>query len=384
MRFLHTADWHLGRIFHNFHLTDDQAYVLEQFIQLARDVRPDAIVIAGDVYDRSVPPPEAVSLFDEVLTRLSLDIGVPVLVIAGNHDSPERLGFGDRVLARQNIRMVGQVAAQVEPVVLADEAGPVYFCPLPYAEPAIVRERLGVDAHSHEQALQAAVAQIGGKVPPGARRVAVAHAFVAGGAGSESERPLAVGAVAAVPPAVFNGFHYVALGHLHRPQPVGGEHIRYAGSLLKYSFDEAGHQKAVNLVELDKDGRVRLEAIALTPRRDVRCVTGYLEELLARGEKDANSSDYIAVTLQDRGPILDVIGKLRRVYPNVLQLERSESPAGEGRAAAPRVDHRRQSEADLFADFFRQATGQAMAEGEAAALARLLEEFYRREREVRA
>ena len=382
MRFLHTADWHLGRIFHNFHLTDDQAYVLDQFIQVAEDVRPDAIIIAGDVYDRSVPPPEAVSLFDEVLTRLSLDIGVPVLVIAGNHDSPERLGFGDRVLARQNIRMVGQVAAHIEPVVLSDKDGPVYFCPLPYVEPAIVRERLAVDVHSHEQALRAALTELSSKVPPGARQVALAHAFVAGGSGSESERPLAVGAVAAVPPAVFEGFQYVALGHLHRPQSVGGEHIRYSGSLLKYSFDEAGHQKTITLVDMDRDGRVCLEPISLTPRRDVRCVTGHLEELLALGEKDANSSDYIAVTLRDSGPILDAIGKLRRVYPNVLQIERSEYALSEGLVVS-QADHRRQSEADLFADFFRQATGQVLEDGEAATLARMLEEFYRREREVR-
>ncbi len=382
MRFLHTADWHLGRIFYNLHLTEDQAYVLEQFVQLARDTRPDAIVIAGDVYDRAVPPPEAVSLLGEVLSRLALDCKVPVIVIAGNHDSPERLGFGGRVLARQRLHVVGQVAAEIAPVVVSDAYGPVYFCPLPYAEPAVVRERLGVEAAGHEAALAALAERAAAKVPAGARKVAVAHAFVAGGLASESERPLSVGAVPTVGAAVFAGFDYVALGHLHQPQQAGGDHIRYAGSLLKYSFAEAGQRKSVALVELDGAGKATVEEVALTPRREVRCVEGFLEELVAAGARDAHADDYIAVKLRDAGALLDPMGKLRRVYPNVLQRIFDETAAAT--ATGPRRDHRRQSDAELFAAFFAQVTGQGLNEAEAAAAAGLIEAFARREREVGA
>lgn len=380
MRFLHTADWHLGRIFHNVHLTDDQAYVLEQFVALAKEAGPDAIVIAGDVYDRAVPPPEAVRLLDEVFSRLALDCRVPVIVIAGNHDSPERLGFGERLLARQRLHVLGQVAAELPPVVVADEAGPVYFCPLPYAEPAVVRERLAVEAAGHEAALAALTARAAATVPAGARKVAVAHAFVAGGTGCESERPLAVGALPTVSAAVFAGFDYVALGHLHQAQRVGGEQVRYAGSLLKYSFSEASHRKSVALVELDAAGRATVEEIALAPRRDVRCLEGCLADILAAGERDERKEDYIAVTLRDSGAIFDAMGKLRRVYPNVLHVGRAEGAAAT--ATGARVDHRRQSEAELFAAFFAQATGQALTAAEETAAAGLLEAFNRREREV--
>jgi exonuclease SbcD len=382
MRILHSADWHLGRIFHNVHLTDDQAYVLDQFVALAKDAKPDVIVIAGDVYDRAVPPPEAVSLLDEVLSRLALDCKVPVVVIAGNHDSPERLAFGERVLARQKLHVAGQAAGDMAPVAVHDAHGPVYFCPIPYAEPAVVRERLAVEAAGHEAALAALVARAVANVPAGARKVAVAHAFVAGGAASESERPLAVGTVPTVDAAVFAAFDYTALGHLHQAQNIGGGRVRYAGSPLKYSFAEAGHRKSVTLVELDGAGRATAEEIALRPRRDVRCVDGYLADILAAGERDEHAGDYIAVTLKDSGAILDPMGKLRRVYPNVLH--RIFAATAAATATGPRVDHRRQSEAELFAAFYAQATGQALNEAETAAAARLLAAFGRREREAGA
>ncbi len=380
MRILHSADWHLGRIFHNVHLTDDQAYVLDQFVALAKEAKPDVIVIAGDVYDRAVPPPEAVRLLDEVLSRLALDCRVPVIVIAGNHDSPERLGFGERVLARQNLHVAGQVAGEPAPVVVHDGHGPVYFCPIPYAEPAVVRERLAVEAAGHEAAMAALVARAVATVPAGARKVAVAHAFVAGGAASESERPLAVGAVPTVAAAVFAPFDYVALGHLHQAQEMGGGRIRYAGSPLKYSFAEAGHRKSVTLVELDGAGKATAEKIALRPRRDVRCLEGYLADILAAGERDGQADDYIAVTLRDSGAILDPMGKLRRVYPNVLH--RIFAAPAAATATGPRPDHRRQGEAELFAAFFAQATGQPLSAAEEAAAAGLLAAFGRKEREA--
>lgn len=382
MRFLHTADWHLGRIFHNIHLTDDQAYILEQLVALVAESKPDAVIIAGDIYDRAVPPPEAVSLLDEVLSRILLDCRVPVIVTAGNHDSPERLGFGDRVMARQGLHVFGQLTASAQPVVISDNHGPVYVCPLPYAEPAVVRERLGDDGlHSHEQALAAMTALIQTKIPAGSRRVAVAHAFLAGGTGSESERPLSIGGVETVGAGIFDAFHYVALGHLHQAQQVVSPHIRYAGSLLKYSFAEAGQHKAVSLVEIDDAGRAAVEEVTLTPRRDARRLTGYLADILAAGPQDVNREDYIMVTLKDSGAILDPMNRLRQVYPNVLHLEKEEL-AGTLEIQAGSRDHRRRSEADLFADFFRQVADGPMSEAETAACRRLLDEFSRREREA--
>jgi len=377
---LHTADWHLGRIFYNIHLTEDQAFVLEQFVSLVKDTRPDVVVIAGDVYDRAVPPPEAVSLLNEVLSQLLLDCRLPVIVIAGNHDSPERLGFADRLLSRQGLFVVGQYTHATTPIVLEDAYGPVYFCPIPYVEPAIVRDRLAVpEVQNHDEAMRQVLAHARGQVPAGRRKVAVAHAFTAGGLTSESERLLTVGGAGTVSADYFADFSYAALGHLHRPQKVGGDHIRYAGSLLKYSFAEADQPKSVTLAEIDGSGRLKLEFISLSPRRDVRCLRGKLADILA--QPPDRRDDYLMITLTDPRPIFDAMGKLRAVFPNVLHVEREVLTAGADSLSHTPVDHRRQSEDELFAAFFTQVTGEEMTVAEREAFGQLLNEFLRQERE---
>lgn len=379
MRFIHTADWHLGRIFHGVHLTDDQAYILEQFIKLVEDVKPDAVLIAGDIYDRSVPPHEAVQLLDEVLYRIIMDCRVPVLIIAGNHDSSQRLGFGHRLLARQGLYITGQPDTGFAPVIIEDAHGPVYFCPVPYADPPVVRELLGLqDVQEHDRAMAALIGRWTSRVPPGARKVALAHAFVAGGEGSESERPLSIGGTDKVSAAHFQNFNYAALGHLHKSQSAGGEHIRYAGSLMKYSFSEAAHKKSVTLVEMDAAGDIRWEPFPLCPRRDVRCWDGYLSDLLAGPPDGAGKEDYIMVTLRDSGAILDVIGKLREVYPHVLHIERPYLTLG-GDLRGPGGDHRRLSEMDLFSSFFRQVAGEELSPEQQKALAETVEDIYRQD-----
>ena len=380
MRILHTSDWHLGRIFHGVHLTDDQSYILDQFVKLVGDTKPDVILIAGDIYDRSVPPAEAVKLLDEVLSNILIDHGVPVIMIAGNHDSPERLEFGTRLLARQGLHLIGQLSG-LAPVVLHDAHGPVYFCPLPYAEPAVVRERLAdTAAIDHEWAMHSLVNNSIKTLPSEARRVAIAHAFVAGGEVSESERPLSVGGTGTVDAACFQPFHYTALGHLHQPQNNGSS-IRYAGSLMKYSFSEAAHTKTVTLVEMDGVGKTTLEEISLTPRQDVRCLDGFIGDILTGPQNGESRDDYLMVTLQDTGAILDAIGKLREVYPNVLHIERPHLTVG-GELRGPGGDHRHLSEIDLFASFFEQVTGAPLGDGQAGAFAETVEELYRREREA--
>jgi len=370
----------LGRIFHGVHLTDDQAYILDQFVRLVSDVRPDAILIAGDIYDRAIPPTEAVALLDDVLTQIVMDHKVPTIVIAGNHDSPERLGFGTRLLARQKLHVFGQLTLGLAPLVLHDVHGPVYFCPLPYAEPPVVRERLAVqEATDHNLAMLAIVNHFSAQIPPRVRRVALAHAFVSGGKESESERPLSVGGTGTVAASCFHAFDYVALGHLHQPQSAGGEHIFYAGSLMKYSFSEVSQRKTVALIEMDGTGSLRREEFYLTPRRDVRCLGGYLQDILA----EPRHEDYLLVTLKDTGAIFDVMGQLRAVHPNVLQVGRSFLAEG-GKLRGPGSDHRRMSELELFSSFFVQVTGEELSGAQTKVFTDTAEAVNLKAREVQA
>lgn len=381
MRLLHTADWHLGRLFHGRSLIEDQAHVLDRFVDLVRELRPDAVLIAGDVYDRAVPPAEAVNLLDDTLSRIVLGAGVPVVMIAGNHDSPDRLGFGARLLAAQGLTIAGRVDAALAGVEFEDAWGRVVVHPLPYAEPAMVRDALSAEIVGHEAAMAALLQDVWQRHPAGARSVLMAHAFVAGGDESESERPLSVGGSGAVSAGLFAGFDYVALGHLHRPQQAGAEHVQYAGSLLKYSLSEVDHRKSVTLVELGEPGDVRLERIPLPPLRDLRCVQGGLAEILAAARSDAAPQDYIFASLNDAGALLDPMARLREVYPNVLGCERTVlSRTGPATCAAPR---RRELDARaLFSDFFREVAGETLEEPASQAVDDSLEALARLEREV--
>ena len=378
MRLLHTADWHLGRILHGARLIDDQAHILDQIVQVAREARPDAVLIAGDVYDRAVPPPEAVELLDDVLCRLVIDLGLPVIVIAGNHDSPQRTGFGARILGRQKLHVAGAFGPP-QPVVLEDRHGHVTIWPLPYADPPVARAAFEDEAiATHDHAMTAAVGRM---TNGGGRAVLMAHAFVDGGAECESERPLSVGGSGAVSGAQFAGFAYVALGHLHRPQAAGGAGVRYAGSPLKYSFSEVDHAKSLTLVEIDAAGQAAVELVPLSPRRDLRILEGALAELTAGGLRGARE-DYLLVRLTDDGPVYDAMARLRQTYPNVLHIERtrlSAASAGSGEGAAR---HRRLGPVDHFAAFFRYVEGEDLTEAQRQVLAATVDGLLRAEREA--
>ena len=385
MRFIHTSDWHLGKLFFGEYLTHDQAYVLDQFIHLVSDVKPDAVVIAGDIYDRAVPPADAVQLLDEVLSRLLLDCKTPVIAIAGNHDSPERIGFGNRLLARQGLHVVGPLTGDCRPVMLSDKHGPVYFVPLTYAEPAAVRLTLQADsANDHHSAMDFYIRHALNNVPSRARTVAVAHAFISGGEASESERPLtvssAVGGAGTVNPALFSPFNYTALGHLHRPQSAGRDNIRYSGSLLKYSFAEANHAKGVYVVELDEQGQTKIETVCLTPRRDVRCIEGLFEDLRKGTNADGSVDDFILAILLDTEPVIDAMGRLRTIYPNIMGIEAKNRNTA-GTLAGPAVDHRKLTERDLFSTFAEQSTGRPLTTDQLEALEETLGEILRQGRE---
>lgn len=374
MRFVHTSDWHLGRLLAGRHLTDDQRHVLEQLVALLERLAPDALLVSGDVYDRALPPVEAVRLLEWVLERVVLDLRIPTLLIAGNHDDGDRLGFGSRFLRAEGLHVAGSLHAIEHPLVLEDEHGPVAFHRLAYVEPEEVRVRLGVAAADHEAALKACLARAPRE--PAARHVLLAHAFVRGGEVSDSERPLSVGGAGTVSASVFDGFDYVALGHLHRPQTVAGRgHVRYSGSLLKYSFSEAAHRKAVLEVELDGAGAVTVTEHALVPARDVRVLTGTLAELLARGADDPGREDYVQLRLTNPEALLDPMGRAREVYPNALALELAgrRGGAGAGRAAPTRG----RADLELFRDFFRAVEGEDLDPAQEAALREALAEAAR-------
>jgi exonuclease SbcD len=358
MRFIHTADWHLGRLFHGVHLTEDQARILDRLLDLVRDEKPDALIVAGDLYDRAVPPPDAVKLLDDVLSRLVLGLKTPVIVVSGNHDSAPRLGFGSRLLSEQGLNVVTAPGPEAVRVTLGDDHGPVHFFPVPYCEPATVRWELQDESiRDHQTAMERMTTRARNTIPEGERSVLITHGFVAGGRESDSERPLSMGGAERVDAGVFAGFDYVALGHLHRPQTAGRDHIRYSGSLLKYSFSEADHVKGVNLVEMDAQGACRVEKIVLQPVRDVRRIEGYLRDILSNPEKGERAEDYLAVSLLDRGAILDVMSKLRTVYPNVLHVERPHLTLRADRRGAP-SDRRTRGDWELFVDFFEDVTGE--------------------------
>jgi len=392
MRILHTSDWHLGRLFHGIRLTEDQAFVLEQVIDTARSASPDVILLSGDVYDRAVPPGDSVSLLDDVISRLVLGLKIPVIMIAGNHDAPDRLAFGSRLMKERGFHVAGPFSGSVKPVVLEDKAGQVCFYPLPFAEPAVIREKLADPGlKDYDSAMRAAVSAIRDRHPQDTRSVLLAHAFVAGGAESESERPLSVGGAPTVSASCFDGFDYVALGHLHRPQEVastparhaGAAAIQYAGSLMKYSFSEAAHVKCIKLVEMDQSGKCAVESIPLEPRHDVRSVEGHLDQILSEATSSADREDFISVTLLDKGAIYDAMGKIRDVFPNVLEIRRPFIEL-EGETGKTRFDHREHSETALFEAFYRQTTGEALTEEQGQAFSSIIDKIRRDDREASA
>ena len=349
-------------------MTSDQQYVLDRFVDLVKEEKPDAVLIAGDIYDRSVPPPEAVSLLDDVLSKLVVGLHVPVIMIAGNHDSPERIGFGSRVLSQQGLHVFGSFTKDISPVILKDQFGPLHVYCIPYVEPAVARERLADESIStHNQAADVILQSVREKHPSGIRSILITHAFVAGSAESESERPLSVGGSGSIDAASFAGFDYVALGHLHRPQSCGADNIQYSGSLMKYSFSEVDHTKSVNIVDMDAKGAVTIKKVTLTPRKDLRCISGYLSDILVQAESDPARDDYVMVSLKDDGAILDAMGKIRQAYPNVLHLERPFLNVA-GELKKHNSDLRKLNDNDLFASFFSQVTSLALTEDQQKAL----------------
>ncbi|MFR9792435.1 exonuclease SbcCD subunit D [Streptomyces sp. MB22_4] len=369
MRFLHTSDWHLGRAFHRVSMLGAQAGFIGHLVATVREREVDAVVVSGDVYDRAVPPLAAVELFDEALHRLA-GLGVPTVMISGNHDSARRLGVGAGLIDRAGIHLRTEPAAVATPVVLADAHGDVAFYGLPYLEPALVRDEFKVDKAGHEAVLAAAMDRVRADLatrPEGTRCVVLAHAFVTGGQPSDSERDITVGGVAAVPAGVFDGADYVALGHLHGCQTLT-ERVRYSGSPLAYSFSEADHRKSMWLIDLAADGAVTAERLDCPVPRPLARIRGTLEELLADPDLDRHADAWVEATLTDAVRPPEPMARLTERFPHTLSLvfapERApdDSRASYARRLAGRSDQQ------IAQDFVAHVRGAGPDEREAAVL----------------
>ncbi|CAH0117800.1 Nuclease SbcCD subunit D [Paenibacillus sp. CECT 9249] len=360
MKLFHTADWHLGKLVQGVNMTEDQQYTLAQLIADIETERPDAVIIAGDLYDRAVPPAEAVQLLDSILETIVLQLKVTVLAIAGNHDSPSRLNFGSNLMRASGLHIAGELTYPLEPIVMRDGDGEVHFHLVPYAEPGKVRHLFGDERiRTHNDAMGKITEAIRAKMDPQARHVLVGHAFVtpqgeARDNTSDSERPLSIGGAEHVSAEHFRGFAYTALGHLHQAHHVGSGTIRYAGSPLKYSISEEHHRKGYLIVELDREGNSHIEKRELIPRRDMRTVEGRIEEI----ERHRINEDYVFVRLLDEAPVLSPMERIRSVYPNAMHVERKTPVAGLGGEAAAAANGRaKMDDLSLFQAFYYEVRG---------------------------
>lgn len=374
MKFLHLADLHLGKRVNGFSMLEDQAHILRQILAILDDEQPDGVLIAGDVYDKSVPSVEAVGLLDGFLTELRAR-GVPVLLISGNHDSPERLAFGGRVMDSCGIHISPVYDGALAPVTLQDAFGPVHVWLLPFVKPAHVRRWFpDADIESYTDAVAEAVAHM--DIDTAARNVLVTHQFVTGGARSGSEE-LSVGGTDNVDSGVFAPFDYVALGHLHGAQHIGRETIRYAGSPLKYSFSEARQHKSVTVVTLGEKGDVQVRTVALTPLRELREIRGSYDELTARSfyEHTTYRSDYLHLILTDEQDVFDAMSRLRTIYPYLMTLDYDNARTRAAGGMSVPAETERRTPLELFEALYQRQNHRPMSEVQRAYIAQLMEQI---------
>ncbi|MFS0782142.1 exonuclease SbcCD subunit D [Bacillus sp. 1P06AnD] len=376
MKFIHTADWHLGKIVHGIYMTEDQRYILNRFMEIVSEEKPDAVVIAGDLYDRSVPPTEAVDLLDEILFTINIKMNIPIVAISGNHDSAERLSFGTSWYKQSQLYLQGKLQAEIEPVHIN---GVNFYC-VPFAEPGVVKHVFEDDnIHSHQGAMEAIVGRIVEKMNKNEPNVFVGHAFVAGGEVSDSERILSVGGSGTVSRDLFKHFNYTALGHLHSPDAIKDPTIHYSGSLLKYSFSEAKQSKSVNVVTIDDQQQLTIKRRPLIPKYDMRELSGHFHELMDPAfYKTQKREDYLKITLLDKGTILDPIQKLRKVYPNVLHLERKwDVNDQKNKKTFTVLKDKNRTELQLYEHFYEQMTERHFDEEKSGIMKGIIDEVKR-------
>lgn len=364
MKLIHLSDLHLGKRVNEFSMIEDQKYILNQILGIIDEEQPDGILLAGDLYDRPVPSAEAVQLLDSFLTRLAKR-KIPVYAISGNHDSAERIAFGSHIMSSSGICMSPVYDGKTAKYCLMDSYGEVWIHLLPFIRPAVVRhvfagEEGAEEIRTYQEAVQAAVEHM--DLDTEKRNVLVAHQFVVGAMSCDSEE-ITVGGIDQIEGAVFRDFDYVALGHIHSPQNVGNDRIRYCGTPLKYSFSEAGQQKSVTVVELGEKGTLEVREIQLKPFRDMRKLKGtYMAITSLSNYQDTNTEDYVQITLTDEEDIVDGMQKLRTIYPNLMRLEYDNCRTRENQKVTGTKTVEKKSELEYFEEFFELQNNQPMNE----------------------
>lgn len=374
MKIMHLSDLHIGKKVNEYSMLQDQIYILKEILRIIDNEKVETVIIAGDVYDRSLPPNEALELFDEFLYQLS-GRNVNVFVISGNHDSPERISYGGRMMTENKIFLSPVYDGNVKPITLNDDYGEVNFYLLPFIRPADIRRYFpDENIENYTDAVKVAIDNM--NVDFSERNILVTHQFVTGAELSESE-DIIVGGTDNVSGEVFDGFDYVALGHIHREQTVGKDNIRYCGTPLKYSFSEAKHIKSVTILDFNDKGNIEYSKIPLTPFRDMREIRGtYYELTLKSSYESTNTEDYLHITLTDEEDIPDVIGKLRSIYPNIMKLD-YDNLRTRGSGTVDAIENiESKSPFELFADLFKQQNNQDMSEEQEEIMRNLIDKIW--------
>ena len=371
MKLIHLSDLHIGKRVNEFSMLEDQRAILSQILTAVKREQADGVLVGGDIYDKPVPPAEAVQMFDEFLTRLA-ELGTPVFVISGNHDSAERVAFGARLMSGRGVYVSPVYDGNVTGITMKDKYGEVVVYLLPFVKPALVRHVFeDEDPGSYQDAVRIAVDHIA--VDQNKRNVLVAHQFVTGAFRCDSEEVL-VGGLDNVDVSVFDAFDYVALGHIHSPQHVGRETVRYCGTPLKYSFSEAEQEKSMTVVELGEKGRVEIKTLPFKPLRDMRRIRGtYLEVTALDYYKDTNQEDYVQVTLTDEEDVPDGMQKLRVIYPNLMKLEYDNRRTRESREVTGACEVEQRSELELFEEFYELQNNQPVSEKQREFVERMIQ-----------
>lgn len=374
MKIMHLSDLHIGKKVNEYSMLQDQIYILKEILHIIDDEKVETVIIAGDVYDRSLPPNEALELFDEFLYQLS-SRNVNVFVISGNHDSPERISYGGRMMTENKIFLSPVYDGNVKPITLNDDYGEVNFYLLPFVRPADIRRYFpDENIENYTDAVKVAIDNM--NVDFSERNILVTHQFVTGAELSESE-DIMVGGTDNVSGEVFDGFDYVALGHIHREQTVGKDNIRYCGTPLKYSFSEAKNIKSVTILDFNDKGNIEYSKIPLTPLRDMREIRGtYYELTLKSNYESTNTEDYLHITLTDEEDIPDAIGKLRSIYPNIMKLD-YDNLRTRGSGTVDAIENiESKSPFELFADLFKQQNNQDMSEEQEEIMRNLIDKIW--------
>lgn len=374
MKFLHLSDLHLGKRVHNFSMIDDQKYILEEILKIADEEKVTGVIIAGDVYDKPVPSAESVALFDDFLVRLAKR-NLQVFVISGNHDSPERIAFGERLMRHSNVFLSPVYRGDIEPIILEDEYGSVFVYMLPFIKPVHVKHFLEeTQIDDYTEAMQSVISHM--NIDTRERNILVAHQFVTGAVKSESEE-ISVGGLDNVDASVFAPFDYVALGHIHRAQKIGKETIRYCGTPLKYSFAEAEHKKSVTLFELSEKGEVKICTKELKPMRDMIKIQGFFGELISSDFYEKIDKDsYVQITLFDENDVPNAFGRLAVIYPNLMQLKYDNKRTRESGEIVDSAESLSLSPENLFAQFYEEMNQQPLTKEQAEYMQDKIEEIW--------